>query len=423
MNHSNQVASIREELDALLKAITAADEARNAGNEAKSAESQKAVKQHQKTIHELLQPQAAADPLSDRGLIEKALSGDDPVGILRAALDIDEPKPRRAQPVTKITGNRPDRLLSAFGEKGALLSVGGVLILAGEGGVAKSPLALSVALTMAAGSDDTYGALHGGLFEGRGGPTLVASYEDWPVVSADRLRKLADKSWQKTERTIGTKALARVHVLDLSGCALFGPVEAKSGAAFYNSRHYRLPGWDDLWGEVERTGARLVVIDPAQSAYVGDANNAAPVREFMGALAAQAVALKCGVLLVAHSNKSARGTVSRGRDSRYDPFDPGNVAGSTHWTDAARGVLTLTYDRAKGARPGDRVLAVSKANYGPSRILCNVDPVRAPSGEICGFGVVGDWRRAFTNTPSAESAESAESANVPDAKTLPPLTL
>ena len=35
------------------------------------------------------------------------------------------------------------------------------------------------------------GDLHGGLFAGAGGPVLIASYEDWPAVTADRLRKLA----------------------------------------------------------------------------------------------------------------------------------------------------------------------------------------------------------------------------------------
>ena len=43
----------------------------------------------------------------------------------------------------------------------------------------------------------------------------------------------------------------------------------------------------------------MAVIDPALSAYVGDANSAAPVRDFMGAIAAQASVMNCGVVLVA----------------------------------------------------------------------------------------------------------------------------
>ncbi len=57
----------------------------------------------------------------------------------------------RASPVTvpDINEDRPERLLSAAGKSGSLLSVGNLLVLAGEGGIAKGPLALSVALGMA----------------------------------------------------------------------------------------------------------------------------------------------------------------------------------------------------------------------------------------------------------------------------------
>ena len=85
-----------------------------------------------------------------------------------------------------------------------------------------------------------------------------------------------------------------------------------------------LPAWQDLWREPERIGARLVVIDPALSAYVGGANAAEPVRDCIGVLTERASAIGAGVLLVAHSRKDAR--------AKPDPFDPGNVAGSTHWT-------------------------------------------------------------------------------------------
>ena len=372
MSSSEPAATdLHQELTGLLKATREANEAQAGGDEAQFADWQKTAEQHRKTIRELLRRKLpAADPLTDLELIERALKDEDPAAVLRGALGLDDEQqqPRSAVPVPEVTGKRPDRLLSVAGKKGALLSVGGVLVLAGEGGIAKSPLALSIALAMAARPDSIHGDLHGGLFEGIGGPTLAVSYEDWPAVSADRLRKLASLWWPDTKTDTGTRALKRVHVLDLAGRPLFGPDET-------DARLTRFPGWDDLWGEVKRIGARLAVIDPALSAYVGDANSAAPVRDFMGVLAAQARELECGVVLVAHSRKAARGDP--------DPFDPGNVAGSSHWTDAARGVLTLTYE--KGAAPGDRVMAVSKANYGPSYILCRVDPVRASSGEIVGF--------------------------------------
>ena len=355
-----------------------------------------------KAVHDKLAAAAGEppDPIDDPALWSRALREDaDPFAILRAALDLDEQKPRRAVPVPDVAGQRPDRLLSVVGKKGALLSVGGVLVLAGEGGIAKSPLALSIALAMAARMDNIYGDLHGGLFKGIGGPTLVASYEDWPAVSADRLRKLAALWWPDTETDIGATALKRVHVLDLAGRPLFGPVASDSEIVLYNARPDRMPGWDDLWGEVERVGARMVVTDPALSAYVSDANNAAPVREFMGALAARALSLQCGVVLVAHSRKDSRG------GNRSDPFDPGNVAGSTHWTDAARGALTLTWENDSDV--GSRVLAVSKANYGPARILTAVDPVRSPHGEIVGF-TGGPWQTLAERKATIKTETAAE---------------
>ena len=211
MSASESAAALREELSGLLDATKQADKARNAGNEKEAADWQKTADQHRATILVLLRPRstAAADPLSDPELIDRALKESDPAAVLRGALGLDDEQqqPRRALPVPEVTGKRPDRLLSVAAKKGALLSVGGVLVLAGEGGIAKSPLALSISLAMAAGPGNTYGGLHGGLFEGIGGPTLVASYEDWPAVSADRLRKLAALWWPDTEANIGTTAL------------------------------------------------------------------------------------------------------------------------------------------------------------------------------------------------------------------------
>ncbi|MDE0227296.1 MAG: AAA family ATPase [Spirochaetaceae bacterium] len=308
---------------------------------------------------------------------------------LRELLADIEQRPH-AVPVADIAGERPERLLHCTGRNGALLSAGGVLVLAGEGGIAKTPLALSIAAGMATRTDGSYGPLHGGLFHGIGAPVLIAGYEDAPSVSADRLRKLAAVWWP----TGDAPALRRLHILNMAGRALFGP----AAGDLYGARPGPLPGWSELWDEVKRSGARLVVIDPALCAYVGDANSAAPVRDFMGALAETAEASRCGVLIVAHSRKDARRKDGR---SNPDPFDPGNVAGSTHWTDAARGALTLTWNSDAGA--GARVLAVAKANYGPSRILTSVDPVRSPHGEIVGF-TGGPWQTMAERDKPAEAA-------------------
>lgn len=319
-----------------------------------------------------------ANPALLAALPKAAAADDDQAALLvfrdaAGAAGVLRPMP---VPVPEVTGDRPRRLLSLAGKGGALLSVGGVLLLAGEGGIAKSPLALHMALGMAA-RRVTHGDLHGGLFTGTGGPALVATYEDAAPVVADRLRKLADAAGDRLD-----EALAHVHVLDLAGWPLYGPDEG----GLYNARPAELAGWAVLDDAVRRVKPRMVVIDPALAAYAAEANHAAAVREFVTTLTLMATRAQCGVLLVAHSTKEARRTAR----SHYDPFDPGHVAGSTHWTDAARGVLTLTYDQRKDADPGARVLAVSKANYGPARLAITVAPIRsratdAGKGEIVGF--------------------------------------
>ena len=157
-----------------------------------------------------------------------------------ARKQVDAPAPgqaRRAVPVTDIEGERPAPLLSLADHGGALLSVGGVLVLAGEGGVAKTPLALSVALGVAA-QRLPLAVLHGGLFAGAGGPVLIASYEDWPAVTADRLRKLA-ATWPEDA---ATAALRRVHVLEMSGRPLFGPAARGDGDAGFLQHPPRAAG-------------------------------------------------------------------------------------------------------------------------------------------------------------------------------------
>ena len=324
--------------------------------------------------------------------------------------------------VPDVTEDRPERLLSAAGKGGALLTVGNLLVLAGEGGIAKSPLSLAVALGMAdrharrqPGTGRTgaaieaggYGDLHGGLFEGAGGPALIVTYEDTAGDVAYRLRTLAGTWWPTGDRA--RAALANVHVLAGVG-PLFGPAPSQDGEgpAFYNARPGPLDGWADLWrGAAGIDGLRLVVIDPAMAAYVGQANDPGPVREFYGALAERAAAVQLGVLLVAHTNKASR---TNRNNQKPDLYDPGAVAGSTHWTDAARGALHLAYDPDDDDRAGARVLAVSKANYGPSRIRVDLNPVRDKPREICGFCARGDWQTEAERKADAEAIGKANGA-------------
>ena len=244
---------------------------------------------------------------------------------------------------SEITESPPATLLRAKGQDGPLLVAGKVAILSGAGGTGKSRLALQMALAMAAGQEID------GLWEVAGGSALVVGYEDVAAVTAQRLRAQAVALDCRG-------GLGRVHVLDLAGWPLFGPQES------YNARPQRLPGWWVLEREAARVKPRLLVIDPALAAYVGDQNQAAPVREFVDALSRLSEYHQAAVLLVCHSAKAAR-------KDKDGPFAPGLVSGSAAWHDAARASLTLTRNPEDS---GCWRLAISKCNYGPSLILAEL---------------------------------------------------
>lgn len=314
--------------------------------------------------------------------------------------------PRRATAADGIKGGFPDSILGIAGTVpgsdrewgGAVVSVGTVAVLSGEGSVAKSGLTCDLAIGIASKpdgfaneADRTLHDIPGGLFRAQGGPVLMVTYEDLPSVTAWKLQGAAK------ERGVNPACLARVHVLDMEGQPLFGPPEpepARDGdgeiigegrGGLYNARPAPLPGWFDLWREVERVNPVLVIIDPALAAYVGDSAGAAPVREFITALIQQARKHDCGVLVVAHSTKAARG----GGDP--DPLDPGHVSGSAAWFDAARGVLVMQFAKDSPPDEGIRTLSLPKVNYGHGRIGCSIEPVRLSGGAIVGFDLVGSW--------------------------------
>ena len=177
-------------------------------------------------------------------------------------------------------------------------------------------------------------------------------------------------------------------MLDLLGRPLFGPMSVPGRSASYNAPPGPLLGWSDLWLAAASIGPGLIIIDPALSAFSGESNAAAPVREFLGALALRAKTLGTGVLLTAHSNKAARGGIQ-------DPYDPGQVGGSAAWVDGARGVLAMTRAQSEDddgdAQSSELQLAVAKSNYGPSLVTVGLSSIRAAGGAIVGFRADGSW--------------------------------
>ena len=316
--------------------------------------------------------------------------------LLKAVADRDAhapPKPLpKAVAVPKVEGNFPAGILGAAGQKGAFLSEGSVCVLAGAGGVAKTALTLGVAAEFALAERGA--TLCRGLFSADtgGGPVLFLSYEDPAPVIAWKLREL--KAYVEN----GAEALDRIHVMDMMGHPLFGPKERNGASGLYNARPEALSGWDAMEAECARITPRLIVIDPATAAFTGEANAAGPVREFMTALAGFARDRKCGIMVIAHTNKAARG-----KDA--NPLDPGGTGGSTHWTDAGRGCLVLDWKPdIWGGEAGDLVLAVAKSNWGPSRIWCDVETFRHKrSGAVIGVNLKPDagWEK---NVPVKDAA-------------------
>ena len=256
-------------------------------------------------------------------------------------------KPKDVQPfsspITDFAGSKiPEPVLTRdTDEGGRILSVGGAAILSGAGGIGKSYITL--ALAMAAGEAEQGWAARCGI-RVRPGPIYLVSYEDDPVWIRHRLDKLSGGNedslrhiavWQKPQPLFtggGTRGNA-------------GPLEI----------------WKTLWEDICEVRPSLVVIDPVSMALIDSSvNESGPVRMFLQELAAAATEAETAVLLVAHSTKAARG-----RDT--DETDPGNVAGSATWFDAARGVLVFR----------NQQLFCAKSNHGPTgwkvQLRCN-DP-------------------------------------------------
>ena len=362
---------------------------------------------------------AAANEPEARAAFAKFTEGDDPTPIP------DPPRvPRVAVPVGTIQAGYPSYRLALHRQSGAVLVNGSVGLLSGEGGIGKSALALSIGLGVAMLPDDRRGEVADGLFHGYGGPVLITTFEDEPGETAGRAKALArildankkpeEVSDKRKDSLAGDTLNNRLHLLDLAEAPLFGPTDRGDGfAGLYGARPGPLDGWEDLWREARRVEARLIIIDPATAAFVSESNSVAGVREFMSAVAGQARRIGAAVLIVSHSNKGARGQESP------DPFDPGQVSGSTGWTDAARGVLTFSWFMRATAPPGEegkedddgeriRLLAVSKSNYGPARLSIVADPIHNKptlpelgEGRIVGFRAddTDGWKTELPRKP------------------------
>ena len=282
------------------------------------------------------------------------------------AVDID--RPRMAPLSTWKDEPEPAPVLwrGADGQHAdAVLSVGEVALLSGEGGLGKSyvTLALAVAGVLAADLGQDYGEACG--LRVMPGPVALVSYEDSPARIYGRLGRMGQ-----------TAAAERIHSLP-NPPPLW---TADSGAS------RQADWWADLWQYVRGVGARLVILDPASAALAdADVSQTGPVRKFLRALMHEARQAECGVLVVSHSTKAARNALRRGDDP-----GAGVVAGSAAWYDGARGVLSL---EEAPHNPGARILECVKANYGRKGWGTILNERTTESGAFAGLELESDANR------------------------------
>ena len=303
----------------------------------------------------------------------------------------------------------PKPILGCAKMGGAVLSEGEICVLSAAGGTGKSTLAVSIALSVAVADDDLHEPmeLEGELFHGFGGTVVYATYEDPPSVMKWKLRNLADL-WDADLKRNGKRAadaLKRIAVVSMRRWPLYGPVGDR---ASYNTVPGNLAGWLHFWNLVSKAKPILIIIDPALTAFVGEANSPTQAMAFLDALSSEAGRHHAGVLLLAHSTKSSRGFNS-------DPFHPGMVSGTGAWTDHVRGVLTMgeyshtipgtgrqergKLDEVKEAIP---VLRVYKANWGPQRITVRLEAETIPGNDTpLGFVAASPW--GYGQAPGAYS--------------------
>jgi hypothetical protein len=238
----------------------------------------------------------------------------------RARIEAGEPAPESLIIESgdwAAAGERPQFVIEGW------LPAGRVTLLAGEGGIGKTKLALMLAAAMARGEGTEWLAGGPPLAAGSHGPALYASWEE----SRDTVRwRLCD--WPPAQpgpfdRTLPALLADRFTLLD---CARAGPAWAPPEGG---SRHTSTLGALTATGEAiraaaERREARLLVLDPLAACFAGNENDRSIVRGFMADWDGWARETGCTVLLVAHPPKSGA-----------------EYSGSTDWYAAARAVWTL----------------------------------------------------------------------------------
>lgn len=165
--------------------------------------------------------------------------------------------------------------------------------------------------------------------------TLYITAED----DEDRLHWMQEHMCRALGLRIGD-LMGRLHLVSLRGRL------GNELATFDNEGKLRpSPSFKVLRATIERTRAKLIVLDNAAHLFAGNENDRQQVTAFVNLLYSLCQDLGVTIMLVAHANKAG--------DS---------YSGSTAWLNAVRSQIVL--GRPEGAMdPDERVLTLGKANY------------------------------------------------------------
>ena len=278
----------------------------------------------------------------------------DPLSVFRKVDEIDEPAAAR--------------ILSAYGQPGALLPEGEVAVLTGGGGTGKSAMLADIALALTTPPGSGHGRNAGEIIEAHGdpAPVLWLAFEEAVTAIRDRVQAL------DPDRARGR---GRIRVVDMRSLTtpaerrLYGPaddypyrIEPQAGMALLE-RAIGAVGEADP----DRRTPRPVVVDTLLRGFLGDAIRPGDVLAYIDGLGLVARRYRLGILGIAHSTKAVRS----GSERPEDLLDPGAVSGHGQWLDAPRTVMCLTGHHDDQAGRYHR-LTITKTNVGPDAITIRI---------------------------------------------------
>ena len=293
----------------------------------------------------------------------------DPRTIAQAFLDLDV-RLKAAKPLdiaSLVNPNPPDVewLINGW------LLWGRVALLAGDGGLGKSRLALRLAAGIASAKQDWLGGIstaeganRRSLQIGRPANVVIATWED----DLDEFdRRLA---------ALGMHAATdgRIKFVDMAD---HGPLWAPLRSGHVSSIASLTTAGEKLRDYAESVDARLLVIDPLAAAYAGDENVRGLVRAFLSSWDAWGRRNGCAVLFVGHTPKG----ISR-------------TSGSTDWRNAVRNLWSMEYQYPPKTAAAEMTeensvltLECEKRNYGPKPPIVFLDR----EGGVLTEGDAPDW--------------------------------